>query len=248
MVDERLQPNGPPRTVHFRDWLEMAAGRCMVSSMIRFSVCLVVTAAVMLTGCGKKEVTVYDVPRDERQPQASEQRSQGPVTPMMQMQQASAEQPMPAMSPMLGQSLPQDSLGTADTPAWQVPPQWRQGPPSQIRRGSFLAGPPDRQADIAVTVFPGDVGGLLANVNRWRQQVGLGPVSEAGLRDLVTELTIDDVAVQLVEFSGQQAGTISAIIPKDGQTWFFRMTAPPSTLAMERENFLAFINSISFPR
>ncbi|MCD8483527.1 MAG: hypothetical protein LR015_13225 [Verrucomicrobia bacterium] len=112
-----------------------------------------------------------------------------------------------------------------------------------------MAGPPDRQADIRGDgFFRAMWAGLLANVNRWRQQVGLGPVTESGLRDIVRELTIDGLPAQLVEFSGPQAGTISAIVPKDGQTWFFRMTAPPSTLATERENFLAFINSLNFPR
>jgi hypothetical protein len=39
-----------------------------------------------------------------------------------------------------------------------------------MRKGSWSIGPADAAADLAVTVFPGDVGGRVANFNRWRQQ------------------------------------------------------------------------------
>ena len=32
--------------------------------------------------------------------------------------------------------------------------------------------------DLIVTKFPGDVGGVLANVNRWRKQIGLQPIGD----------------------------------------------------------------------
>jgi cysteinyl-tRNA synthetase len=39
-----------------------------------------------------------------------------------------------------------------------------------------------KEAEVAVTVFPGTVGGLTANVNRWRGQIGLPPASEADIQ------------------------------------------------------------------
>jgi hypothetical protein len=35
---------------------------------------------------------------------------------------------------------------------------------------------PDGKAEVTVSAFPGDTGGLLANLNRWRGQIGLEPV------------------------------------------------------------------------
>ena len=37
-----------------------------------------------------------------------------------------------------------------------------------MRRGSYAVGADEKTAaDLAITAFPGDVGGDLANVNRW---------------------------------------------------------------------------------
>ncbi|MCD8483528.1 MAG: hypothetical protein LR015_13230 [Verrucomicrobia bacterium] len=92
---------------------------------------------MILVGCGRKEIVVYDVPSDEAAEQQRARETEQQLPPMMQNQ---GQQP-PAMSPMLGQSLPAESLGTADTPSWSVPTAWRQGPQSQIRRGSFFGWP-----------------------------------------------------------------------------------------------------------
>ena len=39
--------------------------------------------------------------------------------------------------------------------------------------------------DFSVTSFPGDVGGTLANVNRWLGQIGIDPVKEEGLENIL---------------------------------------------------------------
>src|SRR3954471_14517480 len=65
---------------------------------------------------------------------------------------------------------------------WDAPAGWQAQPPSAMRKGSFLINDNDgRKADMSITVFPGTVGGDLANVNRWRNQIQLPPVSEAEL-------------------------------------------------------------------
>jgi hypothetical protein len=57
----------------------------------------------------------------------------------------------------------------SDNVHWQAPAGWQERPGNGMRRASFqIAGADGAQADMAVTVFPGDVGGDLANVNRWR--------------------------------------------------------------------------------
>ena len=55
-------------------------------------------------------------------------------------------------------------------PEWTKPPGWAELPPTSMRLGNFTAG--GGQAEITVMTFPGNVGGLLANVNRWRGQAG----------------------------------------------------------------------------
>ena len=72
---------------------------------------------------------------------------------------------------------------------WQLPPGWQEQPGDAVRQGSFLVTAADgAKADISVITFPGDVGGDLANVNRWRGQVQLPPIGDADLPKTVTGL------------------------------------------------------------
>jgi hypothetical protein len=67
----------------------------------------------------------------------------------------------------------------AGAPQWEVPAGWQQQPPGSMVIGRFALGAQDAKAEVTVSSFPGDTGGLVANVNRWRGQVGLEPVEDA---------------------------------------------------------------------
>src|SRR6476469_7004286 len=66
------------------------------------------------------------------------------------------------------------------TPAqWTKPEGWSEQPLSEMRLGSFkVEGPNAASADISVIAFPGEAGGLLSNINRWRGQLQLPPLEE----------------------------------------------------------------------
>ena len=75
------------------------------------------------------------------------------------------------------ESLENTSNQSADI-QWNTPKDWQPGKPSSVRRASFLAtGLPGQTLDISVTTFPGHIGSLLDNINRWRQQIDLGPIT-----------------------------------------------------------------------
>src|SRR4029078_826042 len=72
-------------------------------------------------------------------------------------------------------------------PTWEVPNGWQEQAPSSMRVATFhVTGDGAAKADMAVTKLAGTAGGNLGNVNRWRSQLGLEPVDEAGLDRLVT--------------------------------------------------------------
>ena len=57
------------------------------------------------------------------------------------------------------------------------PTTWKDGKTSSMRIASLKVDDQNgSELDISVTTFPGDVGGLLANVNRWVGQIELSPV------------------------------------------------------------------------
>ena len=62
---------------------------------------------------------------------------------------------------------------------WTIPPDWQALPPSQFLLAEFaITGTNGAKAEVNVAEMGGEGGGLLANVNRWRGQLGLRPISE----------------------------------------------------------------------
>ncbi len=101
-------------------------------------------------------------------------------------------------------------------------------------------------------MFPGEVGELLANVNRWRGQVGLAAVDAAGLEKSYTALDVPGGKAMLVDVSGQnKAGKdtrlVGVIWPRNGQTWFYKLMGAPATVGAEKDNLLKFVQSVRYP-
>ena len=149
---------------------------------------------------------------------------------------------------MAGQTLPSSSLAQVGRPEWEVPAHWQEGRASSIRRGSFrVAHPASGEADISVTAFPGDVGGVLANVNRWRAEVALGPVAEADLAAMLVFSQVDGRAAWWVDLKGPERRTLAATVEVEGTSGFFKMTGPSELLEGERGSFRSFVESTRFP-
>ena len=68
---------------------------------------------------------------------------------------------------------------------WSMPAGWELDPtPRAMRYATLLAGP----LEVAVTQFPGRVGTVVQNVERWRRQLGLPPAPPHELEQAVTAL------------------------------------------------------------
>ena len=142
--------------------------------------------------------------------------------------------------------------GNAVEPQWDVPKDWKPGNPSDARKGSFAFADNSGAADISVTVFPGDVGGTLANVNRWRSQISLQPVEEGQLAGLLAPLDVAGGKAMLVDMTGHSPDTkksriIAVSLPRGGNTWFFKMIGDDTTVAGQKTAFLKFVQSTRLP-
>lgn len=78
-------------------------------------------------------------------------------------------------------------------PQWKLPAGWSQQPASGLRFATLTVGD-DPKLETSVSVLPagdGDVNeGVLANVNRWRNQLALPPIKLAQLAKESTDLTL----------------------------------------------------------
>jgi hypothetical protein len=101
-------------------------------------------------------------------------------------------------------------------------------------------------ADMAVTVFPGDVGGLLANVNRWRGEVSQGNITEAELETATERIEVGGHTIHLVDGANEERRTLGAILPVTAETWFFKLSGPKAVVAANRDAFRAYVEAVEF--
>ena len=134
--------------------------------------------------------------------------------------------------------------------SWSAPADWKVKAASAMRKGSFaISGQNGEQADLSITAFPGDVGGELANVNRWRSQVRLAPLGEADLAGAVTHMEHNSLRFTLVDLGGPEGGDspriLGAIVPYADGTWFFKLMGPAAVVARAKPEFLAFLRTVA---
>lgn len=159
-----------------------------------------------------------------------------------------------ANPPPVSTNLKESPHPASGKPAWQIPPGWQEQPPTQMLLAKFLAkGQDGTKAEVTVSSFPGEVGGLLANVNRWRSQVGLASVDQAELSKGLMPLDVSGVKAMLVDVtgkdpdSGQKSRLVGAIVPQGGRTWFFKMKGDEPVVEQEKKGFIEFVQSVRFP-
>lgn len=104
-----------------------------------------------------------------------------------------------------------------------------------------------KTAEVTITIVGG---GLRANILRWRDQVGLGPVDDEQLaKDAKPMLIAGDPGV-LVDLSGDgspnKPGILGAMTRRGGEDWYFKLTGTADVAAKQRSAFEAFLKSVRF--
>jgi hypothetical protein len=127
--------------------------------------------------------------------------------------------------------------------SWTIPEGWRQAPEKPMRAASFFAGPGE-EVECYVSVFPGDAGGVLANVNRWRGQLELPELTEVDVQHLERIPMLGREAV-VVEAEGKGAKLVGAACQGSDRSVFVKMTGPPDLVREQRGAFLAFCTSLA---
>jgi hypothetical protein len=169
----------------------------------------------------------------------------GPAAPA-----SAAASSAPGSPDMRGPVAPPPST---DLPQWQVPAGWKPVAASTMRLASFaLEGANGQTGDLSVVALGPQAGGLLANVNRWRGQMSLPPLDEAGLASASTQVATagGDPAV-VVDLAGQGAmagkRVLAAVVARPDRTWFYKLTGDDALVTAQKDPFLGFIKSVKYP-
>src|SRR5262249_31300937 len=134
---------------------------------------------------------------------------------------------------------------------YQVPPGWKETGP-YVKDGirvltSFLVTEGKQQAEATVLPLPGSTGSPLANVNRWRGQVGLGPISQAQLpRDPPREVEVAGGSGIYLDLAGPRGRMLLVVLERGKQKWYFKMLGDDHLVAKQTPAFKKFVQSVQF--
>ncbi|HWD21415.1 MAG TPA: hypothetical protein VHB20_19265 [Verrucomicrobiae bacterium] len=155
-------------------------------------------------------------------------------------------------APAAAASMPAPETSAAgDAPRWNPPASWREQTAGPMVLKSYTAGA-DGAATVSISSFPGDVGGTLANVNRWRGQLGLAPITQADLPTAAKSINAGGGQGTLVDFTGVFAKTgkparmVAAIVPVNGQMWFYKLVGDETAVGGEKDNFVKFVEGVQY--
>lgn len=91
-------------------------------------------------------------------------------------------------------------------PQWTLPEGWRQKGGSGMRFATLEFGPADNSLELTVIplpIPPGDRSAyVLSNVNRWRQQMNLDPITAAELDKQSEKIELDGATAVVVDLRG----------------------------------------------
>jgi hypothetical protein len=218
---------------------------------------LVSTAAALLTGCPDDEVTHNRVAKEEpaAAPAMPPMMGKGPMGQMppgapMAAPGAPAvpsDPMMPGGSMMKGGDVPVPPKPTgSEGVSWTLPKGWTQTLSGGIRYATLKPAGAGN-IDSSVVVLPGEAGGELPNVNRWRGQLGLPPADAATLPTLRKVVNTKAGPVALYDFSSegaQKTRMVAGLAMVNGSSWFFKMTGDATAVGAALPDFSKLIESL----
>ncbi len=189
-----------------------------------------IVAVVVVAACGRDEVAHYRVPKSDPGANAAP----GATTGMGAADPAGALPPPPDAS-------------TTGTLKWALPKGWTETRSAGGMRYATIKPSAPGKLEVSVTVFPGAAGGELANVNRWRNQIGLAPVEEAALAKDRKTLKAPAGSVALFDYTGEgkeKTRMVAAILLAGGNSWFVKMVGDAGPVAASRADFVRLLESL----
>lgn len=186
-------------------------------------------AAVLLAGaCSREDVTHFRVQKLPPAPSAA----------------MPAGMAMGAGGP--GADMPPPASGSALR--WTLPAGWTETRGGQMRLVTFRP-PVAGRVDASVVVLPGLAGGELANVNRWRNQIGLGPIDDAALARARVVVKTKAGPLHVYDFTSDgepRNRVVAGLTEARGDTWFVKLNGDAAAVGAARADFMKLLGSLRF--
>ncbi|MDA1354531.1 MAG: hypothetical protein O3A01_08750 [bacterium] len=131
------------------------------------------------------------------------------------------------------------------------PPHWQNQDASGMRLLSYVITEKEKIANFTLIKLVGRSGSILENVNRWRGQLELKPLTNTLLSKAINVMPsqVGDfqfIDIQRIQKRGEETDRIlAAILHKDGSTYFFKLMGPHNLVGNEKANFVEFLEKIT---
>jgi len=157
---------------------------------------------------------------------------------------------LPPNHPAIGDmTAPAGPISHEGQPQWQVPSGWQEVSGGQFLVAKFiLTGNAGAQASVNVSSSGGDGGGLVANVTRWRGQLGLPPADDFS----ATQLEVNGGKGQQVDLegtnpqTGKPAKLVAVMASQGGQTWFYKLMGDAAVVDAQKNAFIKFAQGAKY--
>jgi hypothetical protein len=138
------------------------------------------------------------------------------------------------------------------TVKYDTPKGWDElAEPGEMRVATFAVKEDGQVADVGIAAFPGMPGGLLRNINRWRDKVKLGPITADQLDRELHEMEVAGQPAVFVDYTGPAGERgperLLGVIARHGAySWFFTMKGPADLVGSQKSTFKTFVKSVRF--
>jgi hypothetical protein len=192
--------------------------------------------SAVLAGCDRNNgVKVYHVENTDTNVFAA-----APATP------PSASTPAPAMPQTMPAGLPAPDHGNLPQLKYVLMDGWTEKPATAMRVASFDISQNGKTADVSIVPLGGDAGGDLANVTRWRGQVGLPPATEDELPALSQKIQIAGQDGKLFDIGGASQRILGAVLQRGDTAWFFKVIGDTDLVEAQKPAFISFLQDLQF--
>ena len=135
--------------------------------------------------------------------------------------------------------------------SWESPESWEEGKKSSMRLASYSIPFSNGFADLSITNFSGDGGGVLSNVNRWRQQINLPNQSLEMIKEnvIIAKSNLGNYEIhKMINFDNEDTAFLCSILSVKNSTIFVKMSSTKNGIEELEKQFMDFCSSFSYSK
>lgn len=123
--------------------------------------------------------------------------------------------------------------------SWPAPASWQQQTPGMMQDAKFSAG-----GGKAVITVSRAGGGMAANIQRWRGQIGLEGGSAEEAAKQAQPLDLGGTEAKIVDLASSDQRMVVIIVPQGQTSVFYKLMGEPAAVAAEKNALIEFAKKV----